>query len=400
METKGILVLSLLLALATTLECAHKSPGIKTTKAKTATVLSIDGGGIRGIIPGTILAFLESKLQELDGPTARIADYFDVISGTSTGGLVTAMLTVPDKDNRPLFAATDINKFYFENGPRIFPQDNVSAKGPKYDGKYLRSIIRESLGNIAMNQTLTEVIIPTFDIKLLQPTMFSTSDGEVSTSKNALLADVCIATFSNPTFLPAHYFETKFEDGKTRSFNLIDGGVVAVNPTQVAITHLFNEIVKGNFEYADIKPMDTTKILVLSLGTGTAKFEEKYNASMASKWSSIDWINPIIDSYSASSADMPDIEVTSLFQSLGAEKNYLRIQENNLVADTTSGDLATTENMKTLENIGNRLLEKSVARVNSDTGAYEPVEKGGTNSDALIRFAKLLSDERKIRKAD
>ena len=146
--------------------------------------------------------------------------------------------------------------------------------------------------------------------------------------------------------------------------------------------------------------MDTTKILVLSLGTGTAKFEEKYNASMASQWSSIDWINPIIDSYSASSADMPDIEVTSLFQSLGAEKNYLRIQENNLVADTTSGDLATTENMKTLENIGNRLLEKSVARVNRDTGAYEPVEKGGTNSDALIRFAKLLSDERKIRKAD
>ena len=54
--------------------------------------------------------------------------------------------------------------------------------------------------------------------------------GEVSTSKNALLADVCIATFANPTFLPAYYFETKFEDGKTRSFNLIDGGVVAVNP--------------------------------------------------------------------------------------------------------------------------------------------------------------------------
>ncbi|XP_037419641.1 patatin-like protein 3 [Triticum dicoccoides] len=56
------------------------------------TVLSIDGGGVRGIIPGTILAFLEEKLQELDGPDVRIADYFDVIAGTSTGGLVTAML--------------------------------------------------------------------------------------------------------------------------------------------------------------------------------------------------------------------------------------------------------------------------------------------------------------------
>ena len=78
METKGILVLSLLLALATTLECAHKSPGIKTTKAKTATVLSIDGGGIRGIIPGTILAFLESKLQVLFlSHTSYVAAYYD-----------------------------------------------------------------------------------------------------------------------------------------------------------------------------------------------------------------------------------------------------------------------------------------------------------------------------------
>lgn len=53
---------------------------------------------------------------------------------------------------------------------------------------------------------------------------------KVKTSKNALLADVCIATSAAPTLLPAHYFETKFEDGKTRSFNLIDGGVVAGNP--------------------------------------------------------------------------------------------------------------------------------------------------------------------------
>ena len=63
METKGILVLSLLLSLATILECANKPPATQTPKGKTVTVLSIDGGGIRGIIPGTILAFLESKLQ-------------------------------------------------------------------------------------------------------------------------------------------------------------------------------------------------------------------------------------------------------------------------------------------------------------------------------------------------
>ncbi|KAL5992745.1 CCT complex interacting protein [Asimina triloba] len=89
------------------------------------TILSIDGGGIRGIIPATILASLESKLQEVDGEDARIADYFDVIAGTSTGGLITALLSAPDRSNRPLFAAKDITPFYFEHGPKIFPQ-------PKY----------------------------------------------------------------------------------------------------------------------------------------------------------------------------------------------------------------------------------------------------------------------------
>ncbi|MCD7459144.1 Patatin-like protein 2 [Datura stramonium] len=64
-------------------------------------------------------AFLESKLQELDGPNARIADHFDVVAGTSTGGLVTTMLTAPNKDNRPLYQAKEISDFGMQHGPQI-----------------------------------------------------------------------------------------------------------------------------------------------------------------------------------------------------------------------------------------------------------------------------------------
>ena len=65
-------------------------------------------------------------MQKLDGQDARLADYFDVITGTSTGGLVTAMLTTPNENNRPLYAAKDINPFYLENCPKIFPQTRYS----------------------------------------------------------------------------------------------------------------------------------------------------------------------------------------------------------------------------------------------------------------------------------
>ncbi|KAK9067072.1 hypothetical protein SSX86_014396 [Deinandra increscens subsp. villosa] len=86
------------------------------------TILSIDGGGIRGIIPGVILEYLESELQALDGESARLADYFDVVAGTSTGGLIATMITAPNENKRPLYAAKDIVSFYLENGPKIFPR--------------------------------------------------------------------------------------------------------------------------------------------------------------------------------------------------------------------------------------------------------------------------------------
>ncbi|KAL3732802.1 hypothetical protein ACJRO7_022341 [Eucalyptus globulus] len=371
------------------------------------TILSIDGGGIRGLIPGTILAFLESELQKIDGEDARLADYFDVIAGTSTGGLVTAMLTSPDENNRPLFAAKDIKNFYLNNCPKIFPQDSCpfapatnmvkAVTGLKYDGKHLHKLVKEKLGNTRLRQTLTNVVIPTFDIRCLQPTIFS------SYKINALLSDICISTSAATTYLSAHYFETQDFTGKVREFNLIDGGGAANNPTLVAMGEVTKEIMGGSSDFFPIKPMDYRRFLVISLRTGSAKVEGKYNASGAAKWGVLRWLcgnggSPLVDVFMQASADMVDFHLSAVFQALHLEANYLRIQDDTLSGAVASVDIATKKNLNDLVRTGEALLEKPISRVNLETDGYD-ARNLETNEEALKRFAKLLSNERCLRLA-
>src|SRR5690349_18293371 len=84
-------------------------------------ILSIDGGGIRGIIPGQVLVALENKLQQLSGvPGTRISDAFDLIAGTSTGGILTCLYLCPDATGRSKFSASDAVNLYLQNGDNIF----------------------------------------------------------------------------------------------------------------------------------------------------------------------------------------------------------------------------------------------------------------------------------------
>lgn len=101
----------------------------------------------------------------------------------------------------------------------------------------------------------------------------------------------------------------------------------------MAINYVSKQIMMGNFEFVDMVPLVSNRMLVLSLGTGIAKYEEKYSAAQASTWGALGWVwqyhngaTPIIDAFTDASSDMVDIHVSTLFQSLHSEKNYLRIQ--------------------------------------------------------------------------
>ncbi|KAI4375028.1 hypothetical protein MLD38_012946 [Melastoma candidum] len=382
------------------------------------TILCIDGGGIRGVIPGVILGFLESELQKLDGEDACIADYFDIIAGTSTGGLIAAMLAAPNKNNRPLYGGRDITDFYLHHCPKIFPQSRLPKKlanvkkllkavrGPAYDSKYLRRLVRENLGDTRLSQTLTNVVIPSFDIKTMQPVIFSNFQVEKNPSLDACLSDISIGTSAAPTFFPAYTFKTFDQGGQVREFNLVDGGVAANNPALIAISEVTKEISWGNTNFGSIKPTDYDRLLVISLGTGTAKSEQKYSAKDAAKWGVMGWLvnrgsAPLVNLFTTSEPghggrssfhhlpgyfsqlrQLPQnsgkLQLYNVIIALGCSHGSIAgincqqnqfmeecvlLQDDTLVKDLASADVATKKNLEDLVKFAEGLLKQPVSLV-------------------------------------
>jgi len=104
----------------------------------------------------------------------------------------------------------------------------------------------------------------------------------------------------------------------------------------IAISEVTKEIVKGSPDFFPIKPMDYGRFLLISLGTGSPKAQEKYKATEAAKWGLLGWLTsggstPVIDAFSHASADMVDLHISVVLQALHSENNYLRIQVRNVL---------------------------------------------------------------------
>ncbi|XP_062094759.1 patatin-like protein 3 [Humulus lupulus] len=418
------------------------------TSADTITILSIDGGGVRGIIPGVILDFLESKLKEYGGENTRLADYFDVISGTSTGGLIAAMISTPNHQKRPLYDANQIVPFYKRECPKIFKKkscilchssyENCHSEdchemylkmltdaaashgnennkkvllGSTYDGGYIQKLASDILGDKRLSNTLTNLVIPAYDIKKLSPVVFSSYEVDNGNEElDALLSDICISTSAAPTYLPAYQFFNK-----NTEFNMIDGGVAANNPTAAAITEVVKKRAKvhlekgkrkgkgkrkrGEEEESDL--INSSRLLVLSLGTGADKSVGKYNAKMVNSWSAINWIQnppwnfwsadrPIIDFMSDANADMIDHYSTMFFDSSLHPENFLRIQDSKLPEELAAMDNADPANLDKLEQYAKDLLNKPVTSLNLATFQRIIVNENDTYQVALGKFAKKL----------
>lgn len=201
----------------------------------TRRVLTIDGGGIKGVFPAAFLADLES---ELDQP---LASYFDLIVGTSTGGIIALGLGLG-------IPAADILRFYEEKGPGIFKGSKrvgllKQLFTAKYDPAPLRSALEEVFGDGRLGESSTRLVIPALNLSTGQVNVFKTAHHERFERDYKMLAvDVAMATAAAPTYFPTHRL--------TNGVPLVDGGMWANNPMGTAAVEAIGllEWEKGDIE--------------------------------------------------------------------------------------------------------------------------------------------------------
>ena len=193
-------------------------------------ILSIDGGGIRGTFPAAYLADFE---KEIDHP---LHEYFDLIAGTSTGGIIAIGLAMG-------MTANEILELYESRGPEIFSQQQDGFVGwgqrnlrkfkwkfwgPKYDTQALQAALTDILGERRIGDAKTRLLIPAWNPKMGTVYIFKTAHHQrLRTDYKELAADVAMATAAAPTFF--REFIT------SRDVGLVDGGVWANNPTGFAV---------------------------------------------------------------------------------------------------------------------------------------------------------------------
>lgn len=320
---------------------------------KKVAILSIDGGGIRGIIPGVILAYIESELRRRDGDEVRIADYFDLIAGTSTGGILTGLYLLPDKTNptRPKFNADEAVDLYFLNGPRIFDLSiwkRIDSLGGLNDEKYNADAFEKALKNYFGDSLLSDLLRPclitAYDIEKRMAVFFTSEEARESDISNFKMRDVVRATSSAPT-----YFEPpKIYSQDGTAYALIDGGVFANNPSLCA----YAEARKLNFNPSGKpdKPCGDD-MLILSLGTGTRSMAEKqpYRHEKFKDAGKLKWIRPIINIMMSGNSETVNYELMQIYDTFGQEdkNDYHRLDPDIGLADPDM-DNAKSENMEAL----------------------------------------------------
>ncbi len=277
-------------------------------------VLCIDGGGIRGIYSSTILEDFEEKFK------CRIADYFDLICGTSTGGLIALALSL----NIP---AKEITKFYEKHGNKIFPNyPKIKAlikqciwKG-KYDNRELKNALDSIFGKHILGDSNCLLCIPAYSITDARPYIFKFDhkEGGLGRDNTTEYVKVALATCAAPTYFPLIEI-----GGSHNNKQFIDGGVYANNPTFVGYTEALDYFVGKNKEF------DSLAILsIASLEIPSGK-----PTGLKAKRALLDWKKDLVNPFMVGQSFVTDFSMKKLSEKASFNFKYVRIKSTTISAD-------------------------------------------------------------------
>jgi len=318
-------------------------------------ILSVDGGGIRGIIPGTILAQLEKILQRRSKTGRKLGEYFDLVAGTSTGGILCCIYLMPGEDGKAKYSAQDAVDLYIKNGEAIFDRttaQKISSVGgilhQKYSQDPLYELLTTYFGDATLDKLIRPSLITAYDITDRCAVFLTSADAHTDDIYNFYVRDVARATSAAPTyFSPAH-----IESMNKQIFSLVDGGMFANNPALCAYAEArklyFSKLL--NDPQKKDKPTAADMIIV-SLGTGSVK--KRYHYDDFKRAGEIKWLEPVIDILMSGNSETVAYQLTQMYLTLEPEnqKNYYRL-EPSLKEACSEMDEATPENIGNLYQAG------------------------------------------------
>ncbi|HWF53578.1 MAG TPA: patatin-like phospholipase family protein [Solirubrobacteraceae bacterium] len=301
-------------------------------------MLSIDGGGIRGIIPAMVLAELERRAGR---PVARL---FDLIAGTSTGGILAIALTRPGSDGEPMWSAQQVVDLYEHEGPTIFDRGKMHALHGIIDERYhvlgLEGVLARYCGDMRLGHAVTDILIPAYDVAKRNVFYFDSARARQEPSVDYPAKVVARATSAAPT-----YFEPLFVRGDEELEELVfvDGGIFANNPAMCA----FAQAKRGRLE---------TDVLLVSIGTGSQT--RPLPVEELRHWGTAQWARPILHVVLDGVSEAIDQQLAMV---LGAER-YFRFQKDLTLAGDEIDD-ARPENIALLKQEAEHLIREQTAEI-------------------------------------
>jgi patatin-like phospholipase/acyl hydrolase len=317
--------------------------------SKPLKILSIDGGGIRGIIPAMLLAHIES----LTGlPTGEL---FDLVAGTSTGGILALGLTIPKTAGAGLYTAQHFVDMYEQEGRRIFSRsfwrrivacNNLMKE--KYSATGIEAVLADYFGESRLSDAVIDVLVTGYEIECSFPFFFKSSHARERKDYDFPARLVARATSAAPT-----YFEPVKLTAGTNSdyYTLIDGGVFANNPAACALVE------------ARATHPEAGDFLVVSLGTGTLNHGLSYDATKT--WGVVRWAVPLLNIVFDGVSRTVDYQLGELLpDQTGQCRRYYRFQ-TTLDAYNHALDNASAANITALKRLAASLIEKESRNIES-----------------------------------